>query len=233
MKKLVALLLATVMVFLLIGCGTSPKEDDVTLGDPAQPANPSEEDPKDDTDKEEPAQKAEISRGKIDGAVYTNEYMGFTFTKPDSWVYATDDEIAAAINLGVEIMLGEDFDKVLENNQTVYDMMVSDLYSRTNINVGYENLAISLATNITVEQYIEVFKQQISNVPGMAYQFSEDLVKIKLGETEFTRLICSVEAFGATMTQAYYFTKIDKFMSSIIVTIPSGYTVQEIEAMFK
>jgi hypothetical protein len=35
------------------------------------------------------------------------------------------------------------------------------------------------------------------------------------------------------MTQVYYLKKIGGYMASVIVTIPSGYSVADIEAMFK
>ena len=34
------------------------------------------------------------SRGTIDENVYKNDFLKFEFTKPDSWVYYTDEEIA-------------------------------------------------------------------------------------------------------------------------------------------
>lgn len=235
MKKIVALLLATVMVFLLVACGSDPKDDGVKQDDPAQTVAPSEENPKNDNDEEEPVQKTEVSRGKIENGVYTNDFLGFKFTKPALWVYSTDEEIAAMLNLSAE-MLGEKFSQALENNQTMYDMMVMDTLSRSSINVGYENLAMSLATNITEEQYAEVVKALLSNsygATGMTYEFTEELDIVNLGEAKFTRLIYTVEYLGDTMTQVYYLRKVDKYMAYVIVTIPSGYTVQEIEAMFQ
>ena len=39
--------------------------------------------------------KVEIKRGSIEGDIYKNEVLGFEFKKPASWVYSTDEEIAA------------------------------------------------------------------------------------------------------------------------------------------
>ena len=35
-----------------------------------------------------------ITRGTVNGDVYTNDVLGFEFTKPSSWTYSTDEEIA-------------------------------------------------------------------------------------------------------------------------------------------
>lgn len=227
MKKTVCLLLVLAMAFLLIGCNSAPKNDDVKQDDPAVTTAPKDNGP----EKEDPIEKPEISRGKIDGDVYTNEYMGFTFTKPASWLYATDDEIAQLINVAVDNVLGESFKESAERIISVYDMMASDLYTRTNINVGYENLSLALATNITEAQYADVLKMQIGSLMGESYEFSE-LENVTLGEVELTRMICTINMYGTTLTQVYYLHKIDKYMGFVIVTIPTGYTIQEIEALF-
>ena len=178
-------------------------------------------------------QKVELSRGTIEGDVYTNESLGFEFTKPASWVYATDEEIADSLNVAVDSLLGDNFKEALENNPAVYDMMVVDINTRTNINVVYENLRKSFATNITEEQYVDALKRQLSGVSGMTVSFSDELEKVTLGEGDFTKCVCNTTLSGINMTQVYYLCKIDGYMVSVIVTITSGYTVADIEAMFK
>lgn len=180
-------------------------------------------------------QKVELSRGTIEGDVYKNESLGFEFTKPASWVYATDEEIADSLNIAVDNILGDNFKEALENNPAIYDMMVVDMITGTNINIVYENLKKSFATNITEEQYVDALKRQVSGVSGMTVSFPDELEKVKLGEGDFTKCVCNttLSGFNATMTQVYYLCKVDGYMVSVIVTITSGYTVTDIEAMFK
>ena len=213
MKKFLALTLAVVMALLLVSCTFVPSNKD------EQP----------DDNKKSP----ELSRGIIEGDIYTSEYLGITFTKLESWVYSTDEEIAAGMNLGVDMFLGENFKNALENNPSIYDMMVVDIITRSNINVGFENLSKTFATNITVEQYVEAIKTQLANVSGMTVTFPDSLETVKLGKTEFTKVDCTITVQGTSMKQVYYLKKADKFMCFIIATIPSGYTVEQIEAMFR
>ena len=175
---------------------------------------------------------AKISRGTIEGDVYQSEYLGLKFTKPSSWVFSTDEEIAAAMNFAAENLLDENFKKALENNPTVYDMMVVDMKTRTNINIGFENLKKTLSSNITVEQYVDALKDQLAGVSGMTVSFRDGLETVKLGKTEFTKCVCDTTASGVKMTQVYYLRKVDGYMTFVIVTITSGYTVADIEAMF-
>jgi hypothetical protein len=209
MKKLISLLMATLMIAALFaGC---------SLGK--------------DSGKGDTETKKELSRGTIEGAVYKNDFTGIQFTRPDSWVYSTDEEIAYAMSLGAEFLEG-DLKKALENSPTVYDMLVTDTLTRTNINVGFENLAKTLATNISEEQYFEAMKKQLDNVTGMTVSFPEKYDTVKLGGNDYLRAVCNVSAMGVNMQQVYYVRKVDKYMSFVIVTIVSGYTVQDIEAMF-
>ena len=174
----------------------------------------------------------ELTRGVVEGDLYKNEFLGISFTKPSSWVYSTDEEIAAAVNVAADTLLNDNLKDALENNPTIYDMMVVDTITRTNLNVGFENLSKTMSSNITVEQYVDALKDQLSKVSSMTVTFRDDLETVKLGETEFTKCVCETKMSGVTMTQVYYLRKIDNYMAFVIVTITNGYTVADIEAMF-
>ncbi len=205
MKKLLAIILALTALFLLVGCNTDTASDE----------------------------KTEPTRGKIEGDVYTNEYLGFTFTKSDSWIYSTDEEIAALMNLGAEA-LGEKFAEALKNNPTIYDMMAIDTLTGSSVNIGYENLSKTFATNITVDQYVEVLKNQLSGMAasGIVVSFPDEHETVTFGDTEFTRVVCSTSMYGVTITQVYYLNKEDGFMRFIIVTAMDN-NFEQIEEMFE
>ena len=227
MKKIICFMLATVMALMLVGCSFT-----AILPDGDANKNDSEVDiPVGDKNAADESKKT-VSRGTFEGDVYKNDYLGFEFTKPESWMYYTDEEIAAVFNMSAEQM-GEQFEKALENNVSLYDMMVVDMTTGTNINVGYENLVKTLATNITEAQYIEAMKKQLATVAGMTVEFPEESETAKLGDNEYTKCVCTTTVSGATMTQVYYLRKVDTYMASIIVTIVGGYTVEDIEAMFR
>ena len=174
---------------------------------------------------------AELTRGVVEGDVYKNESLGLNFNKPSSWVYSTDEEIAESMGAAADI-LGGDLKEALEKNPTIYDMMVVDSLTRTNINVGFENLSKTLSSNITVEQYVDSLKEQFSKITEMTVTVHDGLETVKLGETEFTKFVCDTKMSGVKMTQVYYLRKIDNYMAFVIVTITRGYTVADIEAMF-
>lgn len=221
-KRIVALLLALLMLLsvVLVSCDESYDDDD-----------DDDDETYDKSDKDD--EKAELSRGAIDGDVYRNEYLGFEFEKPKSWVYATDEEIASAINMGAEVLLGDNFKEALENSDSIYDMWVRDIVTGSNINVGYENLSKTFSSNITEEQYIEALKKQLESVSAVQVVFPDELETVRFGDTEFTRAVCSTTMSGMTVTQAYYLKKVDKYMAFVVATIQGEYTVSAIESMFK
>lgn len=206
MKKWLALLLAVVMLFALVACdkGEEKKEEETI----------------------------NISRGTIESKIYTNTSLGVKFTMPDGWRYYTDAEIASLLNMSADMMFGENFKNALKNSPTVFDMMAVEPVSGTNVQVLYENLSKTAYTDITVEQYIEILEQQLKNASGMSVTFPDTYETVKLGNTEFTKVECQTVAYGVSMTQVYYLYKLDGFMCSVIVTIATGYTVADIEAMF-
>lgn len=222
MKKLIALILVLVMIFALNSCflidSGNGQENKITTTAATTTL---------------PASQNTITRGEISLKVYTSETLNVKFTRPDTWVYATDEEIAALMNLAGDVFDDDRFAAALQSNIATYDMMVIDKLTNSNIILGYENLKKTFSSNITEEQYVETLKQQMATISGMSVTFPDKTQKVKLGETEFTRVICNVVTNGVKMTQVYYLHKLDGYMGFIIVTLNSGYTVEDIEAMFK
>ena len=112
-------------------------------------------------------------------------------------------------------------------------MMVKDIHTGTNISVGYENLAKTLSSNITEEQYIDALKEQLDSVSIMTVTFSDEIETVKLGKTKFTKVVCTTSVYGVSMKQVYYLNKQGSYMGIIIATVVNGYTVDEVEAMFQ
>ncbi len=224
MKKLLALLLALAMMLSFAACGSNETSDNNDDNETKQ------------TEKKEEENKTpekELAHGTIDGAVYTNDFLGMKFTRPDTWVYSTDAEIAAQINKSVDFLGDKDkYKQTLESTQTVYDMMVKDAVTNTNVQVLIENLAKSNSTNITEDQYMKVLKTQLESVTEMTVKFDSNFTKVKLGEYEYLRGVADVTLNGVSMKQAYYIHKLDKYMGCVISTVPNGYTVAQVEAMF-
>lgn len=220
-KRIVALLLALLMMLsvVLVSCDESYDDDDDDTYDKA--------DKDDDSD-----EKAKFSRGETDEDIYNNKYLGFKFEKPKSWIYSTDEEIAELLNISVETFFDDKFKEALDKSGSIYDMMARDTITGANVIVGYENLSKTYSTNITEEQYADAVKVNIAQAMGMEFEFDE-YETVKLGKTEFLRVSGNTTYNGSSMIQAYYLHKVDGYMAFVVVTVPRGYTLNEIEGMLK
>ena len=173
-----------------------------------------------------------MERGTVDEDVYYNEVTGIKFAKPDTMIYATDDEIAQAINITKEQLNSDD---LFENAAvtTIIDFMATEPITGNNINVSYENLEKSNSSNITMEQYIEIFKNNILSIYPESYGYTfSDVEEITLGSEKYHKIVgmCTVE--GITMEQGIYLRKIDKYMVSISITTVDGADLSVYEAYF-
>ncbi len=174
----------------------------------------------------------DLSRGVVEENVYTNEYIGFTFTKPAEWVYATDDEINELMGASAEIMDQSDYEAAVSELLSVYDMMVTDPATNNNINVVYENLKLSGSVDMSEDEYLGYIKENLSAITELTYVFGE-AEKATLGGVEFTKLPCDVDYMGViSMKQNLYVKNVDGFMCSITITVVDGSDFADIEGHF-
>lgn len=219
MKKVISIFICAVLVFSLAAC-TGGKTDTDKATDTSSTNAPVQT-------TEAPKSKVEISRGTIEGDVYTNEFAEFRFTKPAEWKFLSDEEIASTINIGQDALDLNFLEKALAEKSTIYDMASQDEYGNS-VMVCYENTMISALREISVDEYTQIMKTQLAAVEEIEYEFqsSED---IKIGETDFRKLVFSATTQGYTITQAYYVKAIGKYVVTVIVTAVED--VSAIEAM--
>ena len=222
-KTLTAVLLALMFVLFAMGSGekspeTPAVDNDVVVNDVI------------DEPTEAPAPvKKEVSRGTIAGDVYTNDFIGITFTKPADWTYATDEEIAQSINIGQDMIDLNAFKEALNQTASIYDMCAVDTYGNR-VMVCYENTMLTAFREITVDEYIEGFKSHLQSTDA-SYEFLP-LEDAKLGDTTFKKLNSKVTINGVEITQASYITVIDQYAVSVVLTTAVEGGIESMEAMF-
>jgi hypothetical protein len=244
MKKLLAILMCAALIFSFAACGAGNDVDDKTPDNAVEDdvnvdneADAEEETEADDTTKPEDTTaapetqptEATVSRGEVNGDVYTNAFAGFTFTKPADWAYLTDEEIAQTIDLGSEVVDLNAIEEALAKKASIYDMAVQDAYGNS-VMICYENTMLSAFREISLDEYESIMKTNLEAVPSIDYTFqsSED---IKLGDATYRKMLFSAEAQGVTMSQAYYARVIGKYVITVILT-SSNEDIATMEAMF-
>ena len=110
--------------------------------------------------------------------------------------------------------------------------MVSDPTTRNNVSIAYENLAKTGNSSLSTEEYLEVALEQLdSAMTGMTVE-NAGTESVTLSGASYQRTPLNITANGISMTQYLYLRKIDGYMVCMSVTLTTGYTVADIEAMF-
>ena len=175
----------------------------------------------------------QISRGSVDGDVYTSDFSGLTFTKPGDWVYATNEEIAKTMNVGADALGDENaYLETVAKLSTVYDMMVADPATGSSVSVMYENLTLSGSVGMSEEDYIDAVRTQLEAVEGMDYSFDETTTMVVLSGQVYRCFTASVTYSGIQMQQNYYVRAMDEYMNVVIVTLVGDTPAEDVEAMF-
>ncbi len=222
MKKLIAVLMCAVLLFSLAACSGGNGADDIETTVSTTEAG---------TTKAETTEKpaASISRGTIDGDVYTNDFAGFTFTKPAEWRFLTDKEISETINIGQDILDLNALEKTLSEKATVYDMASQD-ENGNSVMLCYENTMLTALREVSLDEFEQSMKKNLASIEEINYDFQSS-ENIKLGDTSFRKLLYTADFDGYEMYQAYYIRIIGKYVITIILT-SSTEEIATMETMF-
>lgn len=147
MKKWICLL----MILSLLLCGCSGQEDapvsgQVTPQETAAPETPTE-----------PARTASL--GRIEGGVYTNEYVGFGCELDSSWVFYSAEELQELPENVAEILEGTEVGDTMSEITQITDMMAENETELTTMNVLYTKLGVQERLAYAVLSEREILEQ--------------------------------------------------------------------------
>jgi hypothetical protein len=241
MMKKTASLLAVLLLFALSGCGGAPESSSASFpfSASAGKANTVFRGASENVPESAPQTNAAIPvRGRWDGAQYTSEFIGLSFTLPEGWTASTDEEIAAVLGVGADILAeaGNSFTEEMLAIPNVYDMMALNLASGSNVFVLLENLAVQpLGILISASAYLDSVSQQIAEVemelfryvPGEPFE-----VELAAQKYEARQLAMQMEDGTVLGTQVYCARKIDGYMAVILVSAVGEDTPESIFTAF-
>lgn len=206
--KIVAIVMMLVLsLTVLTGCGN--KEENTSTGEQQQET------------------KKEISRGTWEGDVYTSEFAELKFTLPEGWTRSTDEEIAATMQLGADVLADEGkYQSEISKLKNVYDMMAKSADQTSNIQVMMEKTAYDADT------YAASLKKGLEEVQQLDYTVG-DATETTIGGNTYKAVTATVEMSGVSMEQSYYIRTEGDYMVAIIVTSAGDMTVSEIMSNFE
>lgn len=157
MKKLLALILALVMVFTFAACGSSTSDEEIRgniTGQNSQTDTDSETNNSETNDSSE----VKFSIGNASGNKYESNFIGIGCLLDSGWTFYTDAQIAELNNITAET-LGDDYISQVEKANLVYDMYATNASGDT-INVTLEKLS-GLTGVINAETYVDTCIPQL------------------------------------------------------------------------
>jgi len=167
--------------------------------------------------------------GTLNGDTYTNEYIGYSFTLPDGWSFATQEELDEMMDAGGDLLnedqkAGAEYAKIA----TIYDMMAQSP-AGYNIMVMLDNLKLYVGgTGTSVEDYIESLVTQLEAVNSMSYTCGE-VTQVSAFGRDWS--VLPAELTGTGIYQTYNICRIDDYMVAVIVTSDKIEPVNEISGM--
>ncbi len=171
--------------------------------------------------------KKELSRGKWEDKVYTNEFADLKFTLPDGWTRSTDEEIAETMQLGEEVLKNENlYISEISKLNVVYDMMAKNASTGGNVIVMMEKNAG------TAKDYADSLKTQLEKVTQMNYTIG-DITEAKIGDNAYTVVAAKASVSGATVFQSYYLRDEGDYVVAVLVTETSQDNLDKIVKCFE
>ncbi len=210
MKKVLSLMLCAAVLFLCAACGSTKEKTDLPDTPPA--------------------------RGSVNGLDFVSEYTDVAFSAPsDNWVFATDEELASACNIDPKVFATEDFETLLKNNSTVYDMIAQSEKDRIAVLMGIENPKLSAVTSTSsakdfVNKVLDSFLQTI-DTENNPYTLS-DTEAVTICGHEYYRKSLTISTADDTATQSYYARSLGDYLCIIVTSHTADTTVEQVEALF-
>lgn len=165
--------------------------------------------------------KSTFKTGSFNGMVFTNEWSNLRFEFPDNLKIATQDEIKELIKQGNAGLYADD--EKLENAMNkaaelklAYDFLVKNDDGSLNIQLTYENLAMSVGgTKLDEKAYLDTAMKPVFEDKSLGYELLKE-EKVNIAGKEFYKF--SMSGFGGVVMQDMYCHKLEDRMIVFAVT---------------
>jgi hypothetical protein len=152
--------------------------------------------------------------GAWNGTTFENTWLNMKFPVSDNWTISTDEEIAQLNEISTDSDdAGQELlDKIAEL-KTVYGFMITENETFSNVQLIYENLAMSIGgTKMSEQEYLDSAMEML---PSEDYELLETVTKDIAGKT-FT--VAKMSAYDGVYSQDFYCYKQGKHMVVMIMS---------------
>ena len=165
---------------------------------------------------------SDYERGILTETSFESKYLDIRFTLPEGFVMATEEDMLRMMGIGADITKAN---KKIVELTTVYEMMASAATGYPNVIVMVEKAPFF---NITIEQFLDAFKQNLLDVKTMDYVIDDQITSVEVAGYDYKQLTVSLPSLN--LFQNYIVRKKDNRMIAFITTY-SLETKQELEIL--
>lgn len=186
------------------------------------------------------ANKKELTLGVQEGTKYSNDYFGFELNVPEEWYVATEEEKAAVLQTGQDIIaesneeMAAQLDLAMEKTLgLIFTFKYPLTHQGINPNVlcTAENLGLLGAAAIkTGEDYLSATQTNMEQI-DLPYTFGE-ISKETLGGKEFYTMESTLDYGSIVLGQKYYCLVIDGYALLFVSTYSNDAEAIETQALF-
>ena len=228
-KKMLFPVILLALALALTACGNDTPDTPELPTIPDTPVPPPTNAPADNEPGGEPEQQADWPRrGVWDGNVYTNEYLGFTFTMPDDWTVEADREGYYGTVHGYAFIDMHASSPITGEIDTEGSSIV---FSRATVQIMYQRLEYPF-TNLSTAQ----FNEGLATLMEASERFEVDLISdtTRIGTYDWASLVLTMEAIlDVTFYFRHFVSVHEGFAWSIIIEYTEDFgSLDDILAMF-
>ena len=172
------------------------------------------------SDEAQPVEEEEtFERGTIDGDTYRNTLFGISFTLPEGYQFATDEQLAQMANLTADMLEDEASQKAIEDGRTIIDMYAIGTGGQ-NVSLTIEKVNPIAGVLADVEKYREIcvgnLDQQLAGT-GMEVVEHEDGT-YQIGGTDYPSEQIVISYQGNTIYEQLVFLKSGSYFGLLTAT---------------
>lgn len=208
MKKSLLLLFIAVLLFFCTACGNAEQSQ-------SDQQNPTQSDTTPMT-------------GEVENNTYTNDYLGLSFTAPDSFTFFGKDALASLVGADPELSVKE----IADTNGAAYALMAVDHTKEASVTLVYENLNVTTGSTLSAQEYADsIIKQGLNQTDNSILQ---EETEIKLGEHTYYKIRILINDPNKPLFKTHYLRLVDNYMVQITTSVPTGFTTSfDFDSMFK
>ena len=154
--------------------------------------------------------EAEYTRGTLTENSFESKFLNLRFTLPDGFNIISETDLNA---LNASRGFAKDLDFM--NEYVVYEMIAMTPINVPSVSVIVEKLSVM---GITIEAYIEDFKEEMLKGGFDNISFADETIKVKFAGETYTQVNVTLYVLGTEINQKYLFRQIDDRVVNIVAT---------------